>query len=187
MPTPFPLQRTARLVVRAVEPEDASAHFAYASDPEVSRYMRWDTFTELAQSEAWAKEGAANAAAGRLRPLAIALPEGRLIGHIALSWHGPETHILEMGYALGRAFWGQGYVVEAAAALLGWALRERGVLRLQARCFQENGASARVLEKLGFVREGLLRARGLKAGQPVDQYLYALLATDPAARSLAGR
>jgi [ribosomal protein S5]-alanine N-acetyltransferase len=187
IPKPFTALHTPRLVVRPVQPADAPAHFAYASDPEVARHVRWDAFTALAQSEAWAQEGAASAAAGHLRPLGIALAHGPLIGHLALHWSGPEKHILELGYVLGRAHWGQGYAVEAASALLGWALRERGVLRLQARCFTENPASARVLEKLGFVREGLLRGRGIKAGQLVDQYVYGLVATDAAARSLAGR
>jgi [ribosomal protein S5]-alanine N-acetyltransferase len=185
--TPFAPLSTARLVLRSVRRTDASAHFTYARDPDVTRWVSWGPFTELAQSEAWAEEAEASAAKGLLRPLAIALPEGRLIGHLGLAWAGRETHLLELGFALGREHQGRGYATEAAGALVGWALRERpGLARVEARCAVANTGSARVLEKLGFVREGTLRARGLKHGQLVDQHLYGLLATDPAARTLAG-
>ncbi|MBF5041654.1 GNAT family N-acetyltransferase [Aggregicoccus sp. 17bor-14] len=190
MPPPFAPLRTPRLLIRGVRRADATAHFAYASDPEVTRWVSWGPFTEPAQSEAWAEEAERGAAAGLLRPLGITLadsPDAPLIGHLGLFWWGKETHVLELGFALGRAHWGQGYATEAAGALAGWALRERagGLLRLEARCAVANAGSARVLERLGFVREGTLRGRGLKAGRLVDQHVYGLLASDPAARTLA--
>lgn len=72
--------------------------------------------------------------------------DGRAIGVIGF---GGETGGAELGYALGRRFWGQGYVTEAVRALVDLA-REVGVRRLDAYSFIENPASARVLEKTGF-------------------------------------
>lgn len=84
-----------------------------------------------------------------------------------------ERFSAEIGYWLGEAFWGRGIVTEAVALVTEYAFTRMNVLRLFALPFADNLASARVLEKAGYVREGLLRSASVKFGRPRDQFIYA--------------
>lgn len=77
------------------------------------------------------------------------------------------------GYWLGERYWGRGIMSAAARAASDYALDHFGLIRLEAYVFAWNPASMRVLEKAGFVREGILRKSVLKDGQLIDQVLYA--------------
>lgn len=81
----------------------------------------------------------------------------------------------QFGYWLGEQYWGQGIMSEAVRAASEYALSHFGLARLEAPVFAWNPASMRVLEKAGFVREGVLRNSVLKDGQLIDQVLYALV------------
>jgi len=83
------------------------------------------------------------------------------------------------GYWLGRSFWGRGIATEAAAMLSEYALTVAGVRRLEASVIEQNTASARVLEKCGFVLEGRLRSLYQdRDGAVCDAFLYAKLKDD---------
>lgn len=81
----------------------------------------------------------------------------------------------QFGYWLGEHYWGQGIMSETVRAASEYALSHFGLARLEAPVFAWNPASMRVLEKAGFVREGVLRNSVLKDGQLIDQVLYALV------------
>lgn len=100
--------------------------------------------------------------------------EGRVIGGIGLML-GQDIYArgAEMGYWLGHAYWGKGIASWAVEAFSGWALDNYDLLRLEARVFANNPASARVLEKCGFEREGTLRQAVFKQRQVLDVWLYA--------------
>ena len=83
-----------------------------------------------------------------------------------------------MGYALGRAHWGNGYIWEALNALLAYAFEELGMHRIEADVDPRNAASIRTLERLGFVREGYLRERWHVGGEIQDALFYGLLRSD---------
>jgi ribosomal-protein-alanine N-acetyltransferase len=89
----------------------------------------------------------------------------------------------EFGYWLGEAFWGRGIMTAAARAVAPWALEHFRLVRLESWVFARNIASMRVLEKCGFVREGLLRRSAVKDGQILDRVAYALIDEH---RTLAG-
>jgi RimJ/RimL family protein N-acetyltransferase len=98
------------------------------------------------------------------------------IGGIGLiTREGDLRHSAELGYWLGKPFWGQGIMTAAVRVLIAYAFETLGLLRIDARVRTSNIASVRVLEKLGYQREGLLRRDALKAGVPVDHLLYAIL------------
>ena len=81
-------------------------------------------------------------------------------------------------YHLARSEWDQGYATEAARALVDWALSQRRVFRVWTVCDVDNAASVRVLEKLGMVREGVLKRWGIHPNislEPRDYYCYALV------------
>jgi len=87
---------------------------------------------------------------------------------------GVERHSAELGYWLGRAYWNEGIASAAVAALLPHAMRELRLYRLQARVFDDNPASMRVLEKCGFVREARLRRLVAKDDRVLDMLIYAI-------------
>jgi [ribosomal protein S5]-alanine N-acetyltransferase len=80
-----------------------------------------------------------------------------------------------LGYCFDDAVWGQGFATEAADALLRWAFDTLALNRVQAETDTRNTASARVLEKLGFVREGTLREDCIVDGEVSDSWVYGLL------------
>lgn len=84
----------------------------------------------------------------------------------------------EVGYALASQCWGCGYMDEALRALLGYGFGELGLNRVEADIDPRNKASARSLERLGFVKEGHLRERWVVGDEVSDTALYGLLARD---------
>jgi RimJ/RimL family protein N-acetyltransferase len=84
-----------------------------------------------------------------------------------------ERYSAEVGYWIGQDYWGRGVMTEALALLTRALFHEVHLLRLFALPLAGNAASARVLEKAGYEREGLLRASCVKYGRPCDQLLYA--------------
>jgi [ribosomal protein S5]-alanine N-acetyltransferase len=86
-----------------------------------------------------------------------------------------ERRSAEIGYWLGEAHWGRSIVSAAVGAVTAYAFRELHLLRVFALPFARNLASARVLERVGYQREGTLRRSAVKDGEVLDQYLYAAL------------
>ena len=106
---------------------------------------------------------------------ALATPT-EAIGCIGLQM-GCDVHrnTAELGYWLGEAFWGRGIMSEAVVEFTRWAFSTFDLERIYAEPFAKNPASARVLEKAGFVYEGRLRARAFKNNEHLDSLLYAKL------------
>ena len=176
----LPELETARLRLRRPRLEDGPAIFAgYATDPEVTRFLLWrpherldETFLFLAAVDhAW-RENAGH------RPWVLAdKASGELLGMIGIDYGG---HSITIGYVLRRSHWGRGIISEAATFLTDHALSLRDcappLRRVEAICHVDNPASARVLEKAGFLREGLMRRHTVfPAFGPVaqDVFLYA--------------
>ena len=100
---------------------------------------------------------------------------GRACGGIGVHpGEGVERHGAELGYWLGRAYWGEGIATKAVRALVPHALRELKLYRLQARVFADNEASMRVLERCGFAQEAILRRMVVKNEQLLDLHIYAI-------------
>lgn len=107
--------------------------------------------------------------------LAIAV-DGQAVGSIGLELRSDiHRRSAEIGYWLGREFWGRGIATEAVRAVSEFAFAQFDLCRLYAGVIEWNQASMRVLEKAGYQREGLLRAAVTKDGQTVDEVLYALV------------
>ena len=85
---------------------------------------------------------------------------------------------VEVGYALARPYWGKGYMTETLRAMINLAFTQLDIFRVQAFCDVDNLGSARVMEKAGMQREGLLRRYVLHpniSDEPRDVYLYAIV------------
>ena len=155
--------------------DDAEAIFnGYARDAEVTRFLPWTPHSSLADTRAFLRE-CMEAWRGRSRfPWALSFPvDGFPIGMIELRLLG---HMADVGYVLSREQWGKGYMTEALTVVVEATLALDGVYRVSAVCDVDNHASARVMEKVGMVREGRL-ARYIfhpnVSDEPRDVFLYA--------------
>lgn len=151
LPTSF---NTARLLARLPTASDAAHIFAaYASRPEVSRYMMWRPHAEVAATEAFIAECIAAAQEETRFPYVLSLRERPSVP-IGMLEARPTGHKVDLGYVLAPTCWGLGYMPEAIAAVASRALSQAALFRVQAACDVENVPSQRALEKAGFVREG---------------------------------
>jgi RimJ/RimL family protein N-acetyltransferase len=167
---------TPRLRLRPPEPADAAALLAVFADPAVTRYWSSPPWTAIDQAEAQISEDAADLAEGTAMRLAITPGAGGpLLGTVSLFHLDVGSRRAEIGYALGRPAWGQGYGQEAVRALVAHAFGALDLNRLEADVDPRNHASARLLERLGFRPEGLLRERWIVAGEVSDSAVYGLL------------
>ncbi len=174
----FPVLSTERLLLRQPRLRDADDVFAYASSAEVSRWTTWPPHSSPAVSADVIQifNATYQSLAGVVWLIELKATQ-RVVGSIGLTLK-PRDRYAELGYALGRAHWGYGYMPEAIKAVLELAFAQVGLVRVQARCLPANQASARVLEKTGFVYEGLLRQSMVIKGQPQDLRMYAILRQD---------
>ena len=176
---PLPAINTNRLSLRWISAEDVDDVYTIYSDPEVMRY--WST-PPLADRNAASKLVSEIQESFKRRELlkwGIALrKDDTLIGSVTL-FHPDFTHRrAEIGYALGRAHWGQGYMLETLKAVLTYAFEVLEFHRIEADVDPRNVASIRTLERLGFQREGYLRERWQVNGEIQDALFYGLLRPD---------
>lgn len=187
MPLP-PIEaiETARLRLLPVAAEHLRDLLAVNGDEAVTRFLPYATWAGPADAEAWLARMQALMDGGSARQLVLQQrSDGRTIGTLLLFKHDEASRRLELGYALGRAHWGQGLMREAGAAACAHAFGPLGQRRIEAEVDPGNQASARLLEALGFRREGLLRQRWTAKGRTYDTAFYGLLAEEWAARATA--
>jgi RimJ/RimL family protein N-acetyltransferase len=155
MSLPTPTLHTARLRLRPFNDTDANALFALHSSAHVLRYWDAPPWSERVRAEKFITTSRQMAQEGTGARLAVAgVSDEAFIGWCSLTRWNPNYRSASMGYCLDEAAWGHGYATEAARALLQWAFDTLDLNRVQAETDTRNAASARVLEKLGFVREG---------------------------------
>ncbi|GAA3463281.1 GNAT family protein [Saccharothrix longispora] len=171
------LLTSRRLVLRHFRPGDEEAFAAYRSDPEVARYQAWDTPLSLREATAAvARHAAADPDRVGWFPYAIAL-DGHLIGDIGVNLHENRKQA-EIGFSVATPFQGRGYATEAVERLLRHLFLDLDLHRVSAECDPRNTTSARLLERVGFRREGLRRENTWLRDEWVDDLLFGLLAPD---------
>jgi RimJ/RimL family protein N-acetyltransferase len=164
------------VALRPVRHVDAPALFDLFADAEVTRYWSRPPMTHLAQARALVRDVRAGYRTGELLQFGIARAEDdTIVGTCTLFHFHPRSRRAELGYALGRPHWGQGLMHEALQRLLAYAFDDLDLARLEADIDPRNERSARALERLGFVKEGLLRERWIVAGVVSDSEVYGLL------------
>jgi [ribosomal protein S5]-alanine N-acetyltransferase len=187
---PAPTLRTARLRLRPFEDADADDLFALHSSAYVLRYWDAPPWTERVRSERFITACRKMAEEGTGARLAVnRVSDGAFIGWCALVQWNPVYRSASLGYCLDDAAWGQGYATEAARVLLRWAFEALDLNRVQAETDTRNVASARVLEKLGFVREGTLREDCVVNGEISDSWVFGLIRREwrPCAEAVPAR
>ena len=173
------LLTTDRLTIRRITQADAQPYLEIFSDANVMRYWGSPALTELKQADEKINQILEHYEKGDLFQLAIERrADAKMIGTCTLWNIHLQNCRAEVGYALGRSYWGYGYMFEAMQALVEHAFRVMRLHRLEADIDPRNEASAKSLARLGFTREGLLRERWIVGGEISDSALYGLLASE---------
>jgi RimJ/RimL family protein N-acetyltransferase len=171
----------ARALLRPWLPTDAEWVCAACQDPDIQRWTTVPSPYRLADAveyvtsvapQAWADGGAVFAVAD--------VRTGELAG--AIGAHGMHSQVAHVGYWTAPATRGRGVTSDALRTLTEWFLTERGAARVELVVEPSNGASIRVAEAAGFVREGVLRQRLELRGRQADVVMYSRLPSDPAPR-----
>jgi len=169
--------RTERLLLRLPRLEDAEAIFeGYAQDPEVTRYLTFKPAKSLAEDEAFLHRVIDERTAGTAFTWLLTRPPD--VQPLGVVEARRQDHMVALGYVLKRSEWGLGYVPEAVRGVIEQIFRHPEIYRVWAVCDVDNHASARVMEKVGMVREGRL-ARYIMhpnvSHEPRDVFLYAIV------------
>lgn len=176
----IPVLETERLVLRAPRLGDAKAVVALANDRRIAENTaRIPHPYRIADAE----DFIAGANLGTETVFVITQRNGAVIG--ACGFVQVDRHPPEIGYWLGVKHWGKGYATEALEVALDYGFHELRLNRVEADIDPRNGASAAVLERLGFRKEGYMPERWFVHGQMADTVNYGLLRSYWDARSRA--
>lgn len=170
---PLPRLDCGVAVLRPWRLDDLDSLVASANDASVSRSLRdrfpypytgddglaWLTRAVDESDRAWALEIDGNAVGG------VSVHPGADV----------HRHSAELGYWLGQRHWGRGIMTTVVRAFAPRAMEAFHLYRLYATVYENNPASARVLEKAGFAREGVQKSAVVKRGELMDLYVYALV------------
>jgi [ribosomal protein S5]-alanine N-acetyltransferase len=168
--------KTERLTLRPLTPDDAVAIHRMMSNAEVMAF--WDSarIEDAAITAEIVERQIGDMNRGEARYWAMERAgDGAFIGSCDLSEIDSRHARAEVGFMIGRGFWGEGYTFEAMHAVIGYAAQGLRLRRLQARAHLGNLRSMRLLERLGFEREGLLRGYVERDGERRDCLLFGLL------------
>jgi len=171
--------QTSRLLLRPLRPSDAAAVFALRSDPKVARYAGYIPWTSIESARTMIERDMNWLATGENIRLGIVGPHGdEVIGTCTLFHLDEQCRRADIGYDLCPAFWGHGFINEALTALIQYGFSSMQLNRLEADVDPSNMASIKVLERLGFQREGFMRERWIVNGVKSDTAFYGLLLSD---------
>lgn len=175
----FPVIETERLILRPLVIDDSDSLLKIFSDPEVMRYWNTAPWATVQDSLDFIDES--NGLMQRQESLILGVylkPTCELAGKCMLFSYDKESKRAEIGFGLGRDYWGKGYINEAGEALIQYGFNSLGLRRIEAEIDPNNQSSAKALEKLSFSREGLLRQRWEVNGIVSDSAMYGRLVSD---------
>jgi ribosomal-protein-alanine N-acetyltransferase len=168
---------TERLRLRPFQLDDVDDVLSYAQDPEWSRFLRSlpRPYGRMDAERFIARQILLDRAT---HPAWAIVYEGSVIGGINFRFD-LEHRSAEMGYSVARTFWNRGFCTEAAWAVIDHAFSTReDLIRVQARADDQNGASQRVMEKVGMAKEGVLRQGRVERGEAFDEAWYSILRSE---------
>ena len=150
--------QTSRLLIRPLLESDLAAVFACYDHPDVGRYCAPVRWPDMDHAHRWFNRRAGDIAAGLAEQFIILNNDSNIVIGTCVLFRIDQIHRnAEIGYALGRDFWGAGYMREAVSALIDHAFGTLKLHRLQAVVDPRNLASAGALLRLGFTHEGTQR------------------------------
>lgn len=175
----LPLLEGERIRLRGFRADDIDALYVLYSDPAVTRYWSYPAWTQRAQAESLLQHAIESRSTDSILCWAVAEREyDRLIGSLTLFNINRAQGRADIGYALHSAQWGKGYAKEALQLALGHVFDGLALRRVEADIDPRNSASCKLVERLGFRQEGLLRERWMVDEVLQDSAIYGLLARD---------
>ncbi len=171
-----PTLHTPRITLRPFTLADAPALYTYLNDKETSRNLGYIPYPYVeGMAEEWIATHESEFVENR--QVIFCISDARtqaVMGSMGLVLNF-DMRQAELGYWIGRPFWGKGYGTEAARRVVQYAMAELPLIKIYARPFAYNLASQRLLEKSGFVREAVLRKHFCKWGEMLDMAYYAFI------------
>lgn len=171
---------TNRLILRRFSRDDAEAVFHnWASDDEVTRFLTWPTHQSIDDSRGFIDFCVNGYSQQSFYQWGIVVKDTKeLIGNIAVVKIIDEIDRLELGWVIGRKYWGNGYTAEAAREIVHLLFEEVGANCIYAGHDVNNPNSGRVMQKIGMKYEGILRQSGLNNQGIVDMAQYSIIKTE---------
>jgi RimJ/RimL family protein N-acetyltransferase len=174
---PPEILETPRLLLRLPVLEDAELIFQkYAQDPEITKYLIWRPHENIHITREFIRRCLQCWKHGPSFPwVVLRKNDHELVGMLELRI---DRFCADLGYVIAHAYWGKGYATEITKSVLEWAMLQENIYRVWATCDVENLASARVLEKAGMQREGILRRYIVHpniSDEPRDSYCYSVV------------
>jgi [ribosomal protein S5]-alanine N-acetyltransferase len=158
----FPVLTTDRLVLREWLPSDAADMFSFRSDPEAQLYNS-EPMRDVSEALALIEDLRTAYASGQQIQWAVTVrPDDRAVGLFGFNYWQRFHRRAEIGYDLARGVWGRGYAYEGMAAIVRFGFEEMGLHRIETETILDNTRSIRLLERLGFQREGVRREYSLE-------------------------
>lgn len=172
----FPTLETNRLVLRELTMEDAEGIFACFSNDDVTRFYGQETLKSIEEAEKFVDFFSKNYREKRGIRWGIERKGTKgIIGTIGFNSWSPKHKRAEIGYEIHPEQWRKGYTSEAVSQVLSYGFDVMDLTRIGAVVFIENEASNKLLEKVGFQKEGTLRDYIYQDGKAHDTYIYSLL------------
>lgn len=143
---------TERLILRKFKTENAEEVFKnWTSNDEVSKYVRWSTHKTVEDTKQWLAEEEKNYANNNYYTWGIELKEtGELIGSISAIFRQEDDERYEIGYAIGKDYWNNGYTTEALKCVMDYLINDIGIKKFICSHAKQNPASGVVMQKVGF-------------------------------------
>jgi RimJ/RimL family protein N-acetyltransferase len=172
----LPTLKGERIRLRWLTERDVDALFSIFSDPKVMKYWSWLPFEDAGAAANLLADIREGFQKQNLFQWGIARQiDDRVIGTCTLSRIDANNRRAEIGYALGSDYWGNGYMQEALTLLFDFSFGQLNFHRLEADVDPQNASSIKILERLGFQKEGYLRERWLIGGGVYDSLFFGLL------------
>ncbi|MGG4398079.1 GNAT family protein [Paenibacillus thiaminolyticus] len=172
----IPRLQTERFLLRAMEERDCSDIMELYSDEEVVRYTPLEPFQSLQDViREWNWHQSIFAEQSGVRWVIEDTSSAKVIGTCGFLQYEKTHRRVELGYDLAPPYWGRGVMTEVAQRVLAFGFRDIGVNRVEAKIDPENIASERLLLRLGFQKEGVMRQQEFEKGRYVDIAMYSLL------------
>ncbi len=176
---PFPVLETERMILREILMEDGPGILAIRGDYEVTKYNGGMNYTRLDQAQALiASIRDAYRDKRSVRWGMTLKGDDSVIGMCGYNYWVRTDFRASVGYDLARAYWGSGLMPEALRAILAFGFEQMALNRVEADASENNRQSMRVLEKVGFLREGHQREQYYENGEFGDLVLFSLLKRD---------
>ena len=171
---------TERLLLRDFVAEDWQRVLEYQSDPLYLRYSEWTERTPLSVQDfvGWFLGHQKENPRIKFQLAIILKSNNQLIGNCGFRMNRTNDFQADIGYELDSNYWHNGYMNEAAHAMLDFGFSSFDVHRVWAWCVADNISSAHVLEKLGMRQEGHLRENEYYRSRWWDTLIYAILADE---------